>query len=576
MARTRPTTPVTVLFRPDLGPAVGMGHVARCSAIAQALDPRRAKPVLLIPSSARLPRGWGLPVWRLRADDSGPKEARETVRLLKARRPALFVADSYKFGTPYFETLQAGAPVVPVLAFDDGWKEVPEPVYGVLALGFHADTERYPADLLARSAVGSRFLPLREVVTLQRRRRARAAVRRIIVTMGSGDPEHQTSRIARVLSSIEGGWRADLILGPWHGKDPAVLKAAAADPRLRILRNPVDLPQLMAACDLAVTAGGVTSAELAFLGVPMLILATAANQVPSARRMAAQGAAIFLGDHGRATDNPIKRSILRILGDPRLRRKLSTTGRAAVDGKGAGRTARFLEETAARYHQDRYAVSTVRAEYEASSAEPEEHSRVRWGSREGMLNRFRIAEKAVDWRGVAGWLDIGCGTGAFQEEVGKRLRVRAVGMDLSPSLLTQARTRCTLPRARFLLAGLGDTIPGAPFDLVTSLGVLQKCGIPLMKAVALMAELLAPGGQLVVTTKNRDWTAFRKPGWVPEPTHHWFRLAELREAFALAGLDIVRWTGFEPRTGRTGRPESSHSVLIKALKRRPRQGQGKP
>lgn len=104
-------------------------------------------------------------------------------------------------------------------------------------------------------------------------------------------------------------------------------------------------------------------------------------------------------------------------------------------------------------------------------------------------------------------LDVGCGPGNSTELLAARYpRAQIVGLDSSPEMIAAARQR--LPSAEFILAGIDDYAPAAPFDVVFGNAVFQW--IP--DHIAVLVRLLSscsPGGVI----------AIQVPDNLNEPTH---------------------------------------------------------
>jgi 2-polyprenyl-3-methyl-5-hydroxy-6-metoxy-1,4-benzoquinol methylase len=96
-------------------------------------------------------------------------------------------------------------------------------------------------------------------------------------------------------------------------------------------------------------------------------------------------------------------------------------------------------------------------------------------------------------------LDLGCGMGWFAEELASFGNV--TGIDLSEEAIAQAKVRC--PQAKFMAANiLVDSLPGERFDVVVSQEVLAHVEDQ-SKYIRVAAELLKPGGYLILTTANK-------------------------------------------------------------------------
>lgn len=119
---------------------------------------------------------------------------------------------------------------------------------------------------------------------------------------------------------------------------------------------------------------------------------------------------------------------------------------------------------------------------------------------ERLMGRWsrRVGEVFLDWLNVpAGlcWLDVGCGNGAFTEELISRCAPAAViAIDPSDDQLAYARTRPGAKMARFQL-GAAEELPlgDASFDVAIMALVLSFLPDP-VKAVAEMTRVVRPGG----------------------------------------------------------------------------------
>jgi RimJ/RimL family protein N-acetyltransferase len=95
----------------------------------------------------------------------------------------------------------------------------------------------------------------------------------------------------------------------------------------------------MAWADLAVSNGGITSWELACLGVPTLQIILADNQRGPALELARLGLTRCLGNVGAVGAEAVADVIRRAAGDRAWREAVARSGRHLVDGRGAERVA---------------------------------------------------------------------------------------------------------------------------------------------------------------------------------------------------------------------------------------------
>ena len=177
----------------------------------------------------------------------------------------------------------------------------------------------------------------------------------------------------------------------------------------------------------------------------------------------------------------------------------------------------------------------------------------------GFLRDAIDAHWTADSRGVrplAGKraLDVGCGAGLLAEPLA-RLGAAVTGVDAAPENITVASAHAVgaglaIDYRCGDLAGLG--LSG--FDLVTSMEVIEHVADK-AAFVAALADTLAPGGLMVLSTPNRTAKskllmveAAERIGLVPRGTHHWADFVtppELAELLAGAGLVMATPRGID-------------------------------
>ena len=106
---------------------------------------------------------------------------------------------------------------------------------------------------------------------------------------------------------------------------------------MNLVENARHMPDLMARADLAITAGGVTCYELAFLRVPMFLITMAQNHERTCQVLAEQGAAIDAGWFHASTRDRLTGALKDIMVDPEQRKAMVEKASALVDGEGGAR-----------------------------------------------------------------------------------------------------------------------------------------------------------------------------------------------------------------------------------------------
>ncbi len=118
----------------------------------------------------------------------------------------------------------------------------------------------------------------------------------------------------------------------------------------------------------------------------------------------------------------------------------------------------------------------------------------------GMDRRWRRAAAAAAQPDEGRALDVGAGTGDLTLELRRRGAVHVIGLDLSPEMLTAARSKAAAAGHREVSWALGNALhlpfPESTFDCVTNAFLLRNLA-DLRAGLAEMARVLKPGGRLV-------------------------------------------------------------------------------
>ncbi|PZU58582.1 MAG: bifunctional 2-polyprenyl-6-hydroxyphenol methylase/3-demethylubiquinol 3-O-methyltransferase UbiG [Sphingobium sp.] len=157
-------------------------------------------------------------------------------------------------------------------------------------------------------------------------------------------------------------------------------------------------------------------------------------------------------------------------------------------------------------------------------------------------------------------IDVGCGAGLLAEPLA-RMGADVTAIDAAPENIDAARAHAATQGLSIDYRAVGvETLTDAPFDLVTSMEVIEHVADPAL-FVRGLAAILAPGGLMVLSTPNRTAlshlamiTIGEGMGQIPKGTHDWHRFLrpeELEALLADAGLRVIDRTGlsFNPARG---------------------------
>jgi UDP-2,4-diacetamido-2,4,6-trideoxy-beta-L-altropyranose hydrolase len=342
---------MNLLLRADASLRMGTGHTMRCLALAQAWQDAGGRAVfaaLEIPSAilSRL-QAEAVDVAAISADAGSAQDAEQTLAVAKEHEAEWIAVDGYQFGAGYQSSLKAAG--VKVLFLDDYGHARPYSTDMVLNQNVSADEAAYSDRAsYTRLLLGPKYALLRREFSGWREwaREIPAQCRRLLVTMGGSDPQNVTSRVTEALRLARLDVETTVIAGGSNPHSEHLQNVAAKSGlRVNVLRDAVNVAELMASADAAISAAGSTCWELCALGLPALLIDVSANQTPLAVELARRGCAVHVGSHDVAPEK-IADALRRLGANQPLREEMSRRSRELVDGEGARRVVSALRNRA--------------------------------------------------------------------------------------------------------------------------------------------------------------------------------------------------------------------------------------
>jgi UDP-2,4-diacetamido-2,4,6-trideoxy-beta-L-altropyranose hydrolase len=150
-----------------------------------------------------------------------------------------------------------------------------------------------------RLLLGPRYVLMRgEFLEARKTIRARdGQVRSILLSFGASDPTGETVKALQALASSPLRTAAvDVVVGGANPQAGRVAELVAALPRAELHVHVNYFAKLIAAADLGLGAGGATTWERCFLGLPAVTVVTAPNQARTTRDLGELGAIHVLGE----------------------------------------------------------------------------------------------------------------------------------------------------------------------------------------------------------------------------------------------------------------------------------------
>lgn len=332
-------------IRADANEEIGTGHVMRCLSIAEAFRHRGEEVTFIIADerSRSMIEEHGFSVICLDSVwNDLEKEISSLVQAIKVQGISSLLIDSYFVTEAYLKEIGRHAKI----AYIDDLNQFLYPVdllvnYNIYAGELEYEKRYREAGLDTKFLLGCRYVPLREEFS-RVDRKINETVSRVLITSGGTDPYDAVGGILENLS--EKPWfdvtEFHVILGRFNKNREKLEERWGNCKNVVLLRNVKNMAEHMTQCDMAVTAGGVTTYELCATGIPSVMYTLADNQLDIANTVSRLGIMPWVGDIREDRQQCLKaigEQTEQLRNSLSMRRKLSEKMREMVDGKGCER-----------------------------------------------------------------------------------------------------------------------------------------------------------------------------------------------------------------------------------------------
>jgi UDP-2,4-diacetamido-2,4,6-trideoxy-beta-L-altropyranose hydrolase len=336
----------TLVIRADASSQIGIGHVMRCLAIAQAwLDCGGAVTFV----SCQLPttvkeriRAEGAEVVEISCAAGSGRDAEQVVDLAQGRKAEWVVVDGYEFGLDYQTNLRSSG--LKLLFLDDYGHANGYCADLVLNYNAYASPDSYQQlGSQTRLLLGPRYVLLRREFNAWRgwKRETVRAASKVLVTLGGSDAHHVARVVIQALAISQvrvDGFEAKVVLGSEAARRAELQPdLSACEGAISLTYNADNMPELMAWADVAISSAGSTVWELCFLGLPAILVDLVPHQRLVAETLERLSIAVHLDSSHDLLPGLIASKLELLVQSLERRATMSQRGRELVDGRGAER-----------------------------------------------------------------------------------------------------------------------------------------------------------------------------------------------------------------------------------------------
>lgn len=331
-------------IRVDANEKIAMGHLMRCLSIAKQLKALNQEVLFIVSEEHSIQQieeeGFrSICLYNSYRDKGG--ELPRLLELIQRYSIKKILIDSYEVTQQYMSAIQLHCKVV----YIDDMNLFRYPADMIINYTFKTEMQEYAGKGYDKELflLGSQYVPLRPAFA-QGCIDIKESVDDIFLSTGGTDEYDMLVGILELMqrSSLLRDKRKHVVVGKFYRNLPKLKELAENSDRIRIYHNIPDIWNVMIKCDLAISAGGTTLAELSALGVPTICFAIADNQLKGIRAYAEEHMMLFAGNVMEKRDEVIKKVISeseRLVYNYQARESLAKRANCIIDGNGAMRIA---------------------------------------------------------------------------------------------------------------------------------------------------------------------------------------------------------------------------------------------
>jgi len=536
----------------DLGRGAGLGHIKRTNNLLVQMIFKNKK---VRTESAILER-----------DDS-------KIDLLHT--PDIIIIDSYKMSQERIDRLMETYPDAVHFIIDDFNRLSHYKCDFLLNYNPLAHNLNYSTAYHTQRLFGLEYFPISNELKKARKIAAyREKIEHILVTMGGVDPSNFTEVVCNAFLEGFEDYTFHIVIGSGFKNKNRMIRRYKGRRNYKFYQDLADLAPLMAKSDFAISSAGVTSYELAYLGKPAILIPISKDQVLNAKSFRDMFSFVTLDFSSIRRKDEITKRLRdffdKITQNKKLRGKIISELEKGFKPKDNNLPEILMTRLNCKMLRKKNPIkiscqAEVCREYDISLRKEKEYEKVRWGSRAGMINRFKLAHRLLSTIKYESLLDVGCGTGDIFKVIMKRKK-KYFAYDLNFNMVSYAKKNSNSSVRYFNASSRVIPVKSNAIDVVTLIGVLQNCGIQVNEFIKEVSRIIKTKGHIFIITKNLGWYKFVKGDLKPEIGHNWFFDYEISEELEKNGFDIIDKSGFLNRNGKLVDIDKSHEIFYWARK----------
>ena len=337
---------MNIAFRVDASPAIGIGHLMRCIALSEELIKRgnicsfvtKIDDISLIKKIKEN----NINIKYIDSNATLDDDKNQLLKYCRNNNINWIITDSYNINSKYLKEMKKNG--FKVLSIDD---TAQIHYYSDIVLNQNIGSDKliFSAEKYSKFLLGPKYAMLRNDLLRRHEKIDRENIEKLLIMFGGSDNDNLTLKIIDLLKSFSKKIDFSVIIGPLNPFYNDIEKYIKKENlKIKLIKSPENIVDLYLDTDIAISAGGTTCYELAYFGIPNIIITIADNQFKNASELDKQKVSIYLGKKEEIKPKQLKNKFNELVNNLPLSKNLSRNGKKMVDGKGKERIVDFMEK----------------------------------------------------------------------------------------------------------------------------------------------------------------------------------------------------------------------------------------
>lgn len=335
---------MNVVFRVDASKDIGIGHLMRCLALSEELIRRKHTCFFLSKVNNnelinRIEKN-NIHYHKITPNLSLQADLKKLIKISNENDIDWVITDHYGINSQYIKEIKKNN--LRVLSIDD---TAQIHYYSDIIVNQNIGAEKlvFSSEKYSKFLLGTKYVILRDELLQRNKRLETKKVEKILVMFGGADPDNFTLKVLKRLESLNEYIQFIVVTGPANQFNNYILSYInKCNMDITYLRNRKKMSDVYLQSDIAISAGGTSCYELAYFGIPTIIITIADNQVKVAQELDNRNISIYLGEKNEIKSEQLLNNIKLLINNYSLRKNMSENAKKLIDGKGKNKIINFM------------------------------------------------------------------------------------------------------------------------------------------------------------------------------------------------------------------------------------------